>query len=1334
MSSCLSRTAGETKNNQPAMSRKIELSPSGKNFCEQLPLPAFVLDHKGTVVHWNKAGRQVFGAASVDLPGSLLFSNIIGPVDQQLSEHFVEILANNPRQLQFGIHIDSGQSMTFEALCTVSEFDEKDYAQKLFIGLIHEIRPKVYSTSPPAADRQAVVESQTVLSLTGELFFEEIFNQAGVGIALVTANGEIRYANPGLGRMLGYTTDELLGPVIRKITHPEDFDADSVLFHELVSGQREYYQLDKRYLRKDGSVLWGRLTISSFNRNSGDGGSFIAVVSDISETMHMNEQLISNEAQFRQLLDELPDYVLIHRQGKILYANLATLHAIDMTMEQVLGRNVLEFVHEEYRPVVLEHIANRQRGVNDDYEIKVVVGAGEIRDAIIRTNMIVFDGNPAILTILIDITERKAAEIRLIESENKFRNLAESSPFPIMIYQDDSWVYTNKAGEEVSGYSAEELIGKPYWEIVAPEFQELIRTRGQQRQSGNDVPQSYEFRILHKTGRPVWVLLTGNRIMYNGRPAGLISIADITERHRLEKEVKFRSDMLQLVTELGLRFINLGAGEVGNAIQDAMEQIGRFMDVDRVYLFDYNWKEQIMTNTFEWCANGISPEIDNLKSVPNEMFPDWVTAHIKGETIIVPDVSALDKSHNLRLILESQGIQSLITIPMIHRDECLGYLGFDSVARLRNWNQEEMSVLRLFAELLTNWKVKAEIEEKLRDSEKINEFIASNITDAVIMADGTGKCLYVSPSHSRITGRGNEVIGKNIFEFVHPDDLERVKSFVRKGKETGMEYQVEYRYLHPGKGYIWLESVGKAYYRKEDELVGLITTRDITRRKATELELLKLSRALEQSPASIVITDLQGNIEYVNATFTLRTGYSPDEVKGKSTSILKSGYTGSEQYKELWETITHGKTWRGEFKNRKKNGEFLWESVSISPIYDAEGKAIFYLAVKEDQSTLRQMNLELTKAKEKAEESDRLKTTFINNISHEVRTPLNGVLGFSTLLIDPAIPMEDKQSYLDHLEKSSNRLLRTIENILEASMIVSGNRIVNKSPFSLFECMNYLREQFQHECSTANLMLFMEAGPDDGQLVSDHSIITKIMTELLSNAVKFTHSGHIRFGYRFEEDSIVFFVSDTGIGIPSHMQETIFRSFRQVDDSSKRFYEGMGLGLSIVSSLTGLLGSTIYLVSEPGQGSVFSFRLKYDNGAGDDLENGQPDKRLKPSERILIVEDEELNYQYINKILSTLSLRNTIRAKDGAEAVEMCRNDATIGLVLMDIKLPGMSGYEATQHIRRMKPEIPVIAITAYAMDDDKRHAFLAGCNDYISKPFNKDDLTPVLKKYFAIR
>lgn len=1316
------------------MSLESALSPAGKTFCEQLPLPVCVFDNTGTIVHWNTAGRQQFGPATHDLPGRFLFNNIIRPVEQQLAGHFVEILANNPKQLQFEIRIESGQGMAFEATCTVSEFAEENNAKTLLIGLIHEVRPIGMNTSRPSGEEAVVAEKKTVTPLTGELFFEEIFNQAGVGIALVTATGEIRYANPGLGRMLGYTTDELLGPVIRKITHPEDFEADSVLFHELISGQREYYQLDKRYLRKDGSVLWGRLTISSFNRNSGDGGSFIAVVSDISETMHMNEKLISNEAQFRQLLDELPDYVLIHRQGKILYANLATLHAIDMTMEQVLGRNVLEFVHEEYRPVVLEHIANRQRGVNDDYEIKVVVGAGEIRDAIIRTNMIVFDGNPAILTILIDITERKAAEIRLIESENKFRNLAESSPFPIMIYQDDSWVYTNKAGEEVSGYTADELIGKPYWEIVAPEFQELIRTRGQQRQTGVDVLQSYEFRIIHKTGRPVWVLLTGNRIMYKGRPAGLISIADITEKHTLEQEVKFRSHLQQLVMQLGSRFINLRADEVSAAIQEAMRQIGDFMGVDRIYLFDYCWNDNIMINTYEWCAQGISPEIENLKAVPNDMFPDWVAAHKKGETIIVPDVSALDACNNLKAILEPQGIQSLITIPMMHEEQCIGYIGFDSVIRLRNWKEEEIDVLRLFAELLTNLKDKSEIEERLRHSEAVNEFIASNITDAVIMADGKGICIFASPSNRRITGRGNEVIGQSIFEFVHPDDLERVKSFVRKGKETGMDYQVEYRYLHPQKDYIWLESVGKAYYRNDNELVGLITTRDISRRKSTELELIKLSRAMEQSPASVVIADLNGAIEYVNPTFTERTGYSLDEVRGKTSAILKSGHTTNEQYKELWETILSGKTWRGEFRNRKKNGEFLWESASISTIYDSDGKPIYYMAIKEDQSKLRQMNLELTHAKQRAEDSDRLKTTFINNISHEVRTPLNGVLGFSSLLVDPSVPQEDKLSYLDHLEKSSNRLLRTIENILEASMILSGNRIVNKAPFSMYDCMNHLHEQFASECNSANIVLVMEAEPDDKPLVSDQLIISKIMTELLSNAAKFTHSGHIRFGYRAEGDTIEFFVTDTGIGIPAHMQETIFRTFRQVDDSSRRFYEGMGLGLSIVRSLTELLDSSIHLVSEPGRGSSFSFAVKRGSSPDTHLSLDEIDTRLKPSSRILIVEDEELNYQYLNKILKTLSLKNTVRAKDGIQAIEMSKSDPDIALILMDIKLPGMNGYEATEHIRRIKPNLPVIAITAYAMDDDKRKAFSAGCNDYISKPFNKEDLIPVLNKYFAIR
>jgi PAS domain S-box-containing protein len=1335
------------------MSLKSDLSQACRNICEQLPLPCFIADGAGTILYWNKSGQIQFGIDSDDLLGLSLFNNnYLNTTNGFLPDLLTEIL-NQGRETQFGLIIQSPHGHSYEAVCTVSLFKDEGKVTTLMIGMIypagttHNTDHQTHTNQLPfyqEPERNRFIDARNVpaeeMDRNGvgikhnDFFYQEIFNQAGVGIALVTSSGEIRYANPGLGRMLGYASEELLGPVISNITHPDDLMADSSLFKELTAGLRDYYQLDKRYIKKDGTIIWGRLTISRFAQKHEETESFIAIVSDISETMGMHELVRNSEAQFRLLLDELPDLVLIHRQGKILYVNQATRNAVKLPVDQVLGRNVLEFVHQDYRQLVMGHIANQQKGINaGDYEIKVVVGNNETRDAIVRTNMIVYDSNPAILTILIDITERKAAEKRLSESENKFRNLAESSPFPIMIYQDDYWVYTNKAGELVAGYSKDELIGKPYWEIVAPEYREMIHHRGTLRQLGEDVPTSYEFRIIHKSGRPVWVMLTGNRITYNGRPAGLISIADITERHMLQQELEFRSRLQQLVTQLGSKFINLRADEVNDAIQEAMSQIGDFTGVDRIYLFEYCWNDNIMINTHEWCGKGISPEIENLKAVPNEMFPDWVAAHKKGETIIVPDVSALDTSNNLRAILEPQGIQSLITIPMMHGEHCLGYIGFDSVIRLRSWNEEEISVLRLFAELLTNLKVKSEIEEKLRHSEVVNEFIASNISDAVIMTDDKGLCIFVSPSHRRITGRGNEVIGRSIFEFVHPDDLERVKKFVRMGKETGLDYQVEYRYSNPEGEYIWLESVGKAYYRSENELVGLITTRDISQRKSTELELIKLSRAMEQSPASIVITDLQGIIEYVNPTFTERTGYSLDEVRGKTSAILKSGHTTSDQYKDLWETITSGRTWRGEFRNRKKNGEFLWESASISTIYDSDGKPIYYLAIKEDQSKLRQMNLELIHAKERAEDSDRLKTTFINNISHEVRTPLNGVLGFSSLLIDPSVPQEDKLSYLDHLEKSSNRLLRTIENILEASMILSGNRIVNKAFFSLFDCMKHLHEQFVTECSNADVMLLLEAEPDDIPFMSDQLIISKIMTELLSNAVKFTHSGHIRFGYRAEEESVMFFVSDTGIGIPTHMQDTIFRTFRQVDDSSRRFYEGMGLGLSIVRSLTELLESNIQLVSEPGQGSTFSFELKRVKNPDARLSDDDADTRLKPSSRILIVEDEELNYQYLNKILKTLSLKNTVRATDGLQAVEMSKNDHEIALVLMDIKLPGMNGYEATEHIRKIKPNLPVIAITAYAMDDDRRHAISAGCNDYISKPYNKDDLAPLLKKYFVI-
>lgn len=1214
---------------------------------------------------------------------------------------------------------------------------------------------------------------------------------------------------------------------------------------------------EQQIQRADGSMAWFQTVKMPFDLPGLAGGKVVLGIStDITARKQTEARLKQSESQFKELIEELPDIMLVHQQGKILYANRAALNAVQYSEKEFIGTNVFDYVFETDCALVFEIFEKRAKNLPvEDYEIRVVPRDKQLRTAIVRTKDILFDGKPAIITILIDITERKKAERILAESEEKFRNLAQSAPFAIMIYQGDHWVYTNKTGEEISGYIAEELYQMNYWDIVTDEFKQLIKQRGAQRQQGKGVEHSYEFRIQRKDGSAVWVLLTGTLIQYNGKPAGLISVVDIenrkqaeeeiakgnermnailltvpdlmfvinssgkvlefynpdenalplrqqevvgqmlydlvpaveAERHlnickrcldekqtqtfyyqhnsegiswvfeirvsplrpdqvlaivrnitaerQLRSEIEYLSSMQALLTKLGSRFINIRASETEAAVNEAMAEIGQFTGVDRVYLFDYDWEKEIMVNTFEWCSEGTTPEIENLKAVPNHLVPEWVQAHLKGDTIDVPDVSHLDPDDNLRVILEPQGIQSLTTLPMIYEGQCLGYIGFDSVKKVRSWYKDEIAILKLFAELLTNLRVKGQVENKLQETEAINQFITANIVDAIILTDAKGNYSYISPSHKTITGRGEEVLGRSIVEHVHPDDLEKVISAMRIGRDKNFENKVEYRYFHPDKGYVWFESVGKRHYNSEGKLLGLITTRDISSRKKFEQELLRLGRAVEQSPVSIIITDIDGNIEYVNPIFTERTGYKTTEVIGKNPRFLKTEYNTAEEYKKLWHTIRSGKTWRGELCNKKKNGEYIWEMANITPVMDSAGQIINYLAVKEDITEKKQLIDQLIKAKEKAEESSRLKTAFINTISHEVRTPLNGIIGFSGLLADPQVDPESKTEFLRNLDESSDRLLNTVSDILEVSLIVSGNKKVKPQVFNLIDLLQHVYEKFRSTGEKANISFELNtpARHPDFEIYSDPDALKAILNELLENAFKFTNRGKVELGTSLHGGNIRIYIKDTGVGIALERHKLIFDFFTHTGSSSTRLYEGSGLGLSIVRGLTNLLEGQIDLESEPQKGTQFTLLLpKYLSG-----EKIMPEDAVKVqlsplNRKILVVEDEDMNYLYLNRILSMNQLNDVIRASNGQEAIDIVKQEDDICLVLMDLKLPVMGGLEATRIIREIKPGLPIIAITAYAMDADKQRALQAGCVAYLSKPYSKEELMKLLNKFLG--
>lgn len=506
----------------------------------------------------------------------------------------------------------------------------------------------------------------------------------------------------------------------------------------------------------------------------------------------------------------------------------------------------------------------------------------------------------------------------------------------------------------------------------------------------------------------------------------------------------------------------------------------------------------------------------------------------------------------------------------------------------------------------------------------------------------------------------------------------------------------------------------------------------IDNRRASE-KATKLSKVVEQSMVSVVITNKEGDIEYVNPFFTTLTGYSFEEVIGKNPRVYKSGHHTKEYYKELWNTILSGNNWEGETLNKKKNGELHWEKTVISPILNSKGDVTNFVAIKEDITERKKMIEKLVETKEKAEESDKLKTAFINNISHEIRTPLNGILGFGEFLIETDRSPEDKKEMLAYIQNSSNRLINTITDYMDMAMIVSGTMDVNKKEFFLEPLYKDILEKTKQLCDGKQLSFEAVINSEyaDLKLDSDPELISKILNNLFDNALKFTEKGTISCDYKVNNGFVEFFVRDTGKGIENNKLEMIFSMFSQEDTSHTRGYEGSGLGLSIARGLVTLLGGTISVTSEKGKGSTFTFTVPYNKTEVAEKTPPVEEKIVTAPVRplILIAEDDESNYLYMQAVLKMAGY-NFLLAKNGKEAVAFCQQRPEITLVLMDIKMPVMNGLEATKLIREFRNDLPIIATTAYAQTNSQHRFLLAGCNGYLTKPIRKEKLLAMLKNY----
>ena len=539
--------------------------------------------------------------------------------------------------------------------------------------------------------------------------------------------------------------------------------------------------------------------------------------------------------------------------------------------------------------------------------------------------------------------------------------------------------------------------------------------------------------------------------------------------------------------------------------------------------------------------------------------------------------------------------------------------------------------------------------------------------------------------------------------------------------------------------------------------------------KTTSLEesLNKIDRKgrtwLENSPVCTKIIDTDFNLQYMSIAGI--TALQIDDVNKYYGKPYPFNFfpeaSKKEIIAEMEKVVLTGKTLVAEAPICDIYGNGVWYQAIISRVDNDNGSMDYLMVVSSEitqrreaeeklqiknaellkqnekyetlNAQLKKSNVELELAKQKAIESEKLKSSFLANLSHEIRTPLNAILGFSRLLKeDEGIDNNEKVSYLEHVEKGGQRLLRIITDIVDISKLDVHQLSIHNKECDINALIDNLHGQFSLQLNNKSISLISTKGLSDNKskVATDATRLAQVLGNLIENAGKFTTNGHIEFGYQKEGEMLKFHVKDTGIGISEKDTAAIFERFRQIENEISGIDSGTGLGLSISKELVKLMKGDIWVESVLGAGSTFYFSIPYNTADSPIKETPVQNSFKKDKERtILIAEDEKVNLLYLKAILRNSGLK-ILHAENGKEAVEMVKNNDAIELILMDMRMPVMGGMEAAIEIRKDFKKLPIVAQTAYAMAEDEQKALDIGFNEYLSKPLRKKDVLGIIEKY----
>ena len=1261
-----------------------ELSEFAENIIDTIREPLLLLNNELKVVKASRSFYEFFKVLPEETIGKLIYE--LGNHQWNIPGLRVLLETVLPEKTTFENyeveHVFSGIGKRI-MLLNARQIERAFGMEKIILLAIEDITER----------KQAEESFSEENRLTNE-YLDILFNHANVPIIIWDAESVITRHNRAFEELIGYDLSNAEDKKIDVLFPKDKLDLSLKLIKNSLRNEKPELVEVEIVTRNNGlkTVLWNSTNI--FDK---EGKKIVATVAQDITTRKRTEDAISNlETRYRRLFESAKDGILIldAQTGCIIDVNPFLIELLGYSKEDLLEKEIWEIgFFKDIAANAEKFLELQQKGYVRYDNLPLETVDGRKINVEFVSNVYLVNRKNVIQCNIRDITKRKKAEKALIISESHLHTLVQAIPDLIWTKDVDGiYLSCNTMFGRFFGASEAEIIGKTDYDFVEKELADFFRENDRKAMEAGEPTTNEEWVTFADDKRAV-CLETIKAPMFDAhnKLIGVLGIGrDITLRKNSEKALRHSEK----------KFRNY----IDNAPDGIfiIDETGKFTDANHAA-----------------CAMSGFSKNELLKmSIPD----------ILAETSLAEGLSQFNK-----LILEGTSKAELL---IKHSTEVKKWWSFDAVKLSK-------SRFLLFAKDITERKLSEEEILMLSHSLK-------SVNECVSITDMENKILFVNESFLRTYGYEiNELIGKNISligsQYNHQKQVDEIlpatifgswKGELLNRRKDGSEFPV---YLST--------SVVRDRDSKVLGLIGVAT--DITERKKAEDELKEkntfIQKVMDNLPVGISLNSIRsGSALYVNNKFEEIYGWPVEEMKD-ITGFFEKVYPDKEYREELTarivEDINSGDSTRMHWEDckvkHKDGSEHVVNAVNI-PLFEQD----IMVSTVIDITERKRGELELIKAKEKAEESDRLKSAFLTNMSHEIRTPMNGILGFAGLLKEPMLTGEEQKSYIAIIEKSGARMLNIINDIVSISKIESGQMIVSVSDTNVNEQVEDVYMLFKQEAEQKNIRFFYTNPlPTKEAIVrADKEKLFAILSNLVKNAIKFTDKGSIKIGYKKKDEFLEFFVKDTGIGVSKAQKEFIFERFRQGSESRTRNYEGAGLGLSISKAYIEMLGGKIRVESNsdgPGseKGSAFFFTIPYIPAreekipATTEVDDNTTDTKIR-NLKILIADDDETSKMLISIIAKTIS-NNVIEVSNGSDAIEACRNNPDIDLVLMDIKMPGMDGYEATRQIRKFNTHVIIIAQTAFALDGDRAKSIEAGCNDNITKPIDPILLIAMIKNIF---